>query len=129
MCNLKELGTNPKVPVYYRLEVKSDKKRMQFTLHMGLQYFCDVLPCHWVIGTQHFKTTCRSHHQGMKFLWTLSNSSWTFSNLEYETTTLSLNISPSVTWCNIPEIGALNCTARPQINFTKPVWMIMVSLW
>lgn len=56
MCNLKEVGTNLKVPVYYRLEVKSDKKRMQFTLHTGLQFFCDVLPCHWVMGTQHFKT-------------------------------------------------------------------------
>jgi len=36
MCNLKEVGTNLKVPVYYMLEVKCDKKRVQFTLHMGL---------------------------------------------------------------------------------------------
>lgn len=57
MCNLKEVDTNLKVAVYYILEVKSDTKGMQFTLHMGLQFFCDVLPCHWVIVSQHFKTT------------------------------------------------------------------------
>jgi hypothetical protein len=84
MCNLKEVGTNLKVPVYYRLEVKCDKIRTQFTLHVGLQFFCDVLPCNWVIGTHHFKTTWWSHLQGLKFLWTLFKLSWIFQTSKHQ---------------------------------------------
>lgn len=52
--------------------------------------WCAAMPLG--IGTKHFKATWWSHLQGLKFPWTLSESSWTFSNLEDETTTLSLNI-------------------------------------